>query len=103
MAYKLLVTEAAHEDLDEALGYIALQLSNPAAAANLLGQVEQCYEQLKQFPFLYEKCRDPRLFRSGYHKVSIGNYIMIYHPLEETRTVYILRFLYGGRDYENMI
>jgi len=30
MAYKLLVTEAAHEDLDEALGYIASPVGRDA-------------------------------------------------------------------------
>lgn len=54
MAYDLFVTEAAHEDLEEALGYIAGDLANPSAAANLLDQVEDCYEQLKDFPMLFE-------------------------------------------------
>ena len=52
MAYKLIVTQKAHQDLDDALGYIARKLANPKAAANLLDQVEKCYGQLRRFPFL---------------------------------------------------
>ena len=103
MAYDLLVTEAAHEDLEEALGYIAGDLSNPSAAVNLLDQVQAVYEQLKNFPQLYESCHDLRLRNLGYRKVVIGNFVLVYHPIEEERRIYILRFFYGGRDYEKLI
>jgi len=36
-------------------------------------------------------------------RIWMRHWGILHHPLEETRTVYILRFLYGGRDYENMI
>lgn len=103
MPYDLFVTEAAHEDLEEALSYIAGDLANPSAAANLLDQVEAVYEQLKDFPQLYESCHDLRLRNLGYRKVVIGNFVLVYHPLETERCVYILRFFYGGRDYEKLI
>jgi len=35
--YKLIVTELAHQDLDNIVSYIAVQLANPAAASNFLG------------------------------------------------------------------
>lgn len=103
MAYKLIITEAAHNDLDEALGYIAGRLANPTAAASLLEQVESCYEQLRAFPFLYEACHDLRLCSLGYRKAVIDHYVLVYHPVEHEQTVYILRFFYGGREYEKLI
>lgn len=103
MAYDLFVTEAAHEDLEEALSYIASNLANPSAAAKLLDQVQSCYNQLKVFPSLYECCQDLRLRDLGYRKVVIGNFVLVYHPVESEKRVYILRFFYGGRDYEKLI
>ena len=103
MAYDLFVTEAAHEDLEEVLSYIAGDLANPGAAANLLDQVEACYEQLKDFPALYESCHDLQLRNLGYRKVVIGNFVLVYQPAEAEKRVYILRFFYGGRDYEKLI
>ena len=103
MAYDLFVTEAAHEDLEEALNYIAKNLANPSAAANLLDQVEAVYGQLADFPTLYECCYDLRLCNAGYRKVVIGNFVLVYHPVENEKRVYILRFFYGGRDYEKLI
>lgn len=103
MAYKLIVTDAAHADLNEALNYIANRLSNPTAAAHMLSQVEACYAQLRTFPFLCEACRDGRLRDMGYRKTVIGNYVLIFRPDEEKQTVYILRYFYGARDYEKML
>lgn len=103
MAYDLIVTDAAHSDLDDALEYISGRLANPTAAANLFAEVEKCYAQLRAFPFLYEACKDERLKSLGYHKVVIGHYILVFRPDEAARTVYILRFFYGGMDYEKML
>lgn len=103
MAYKLVVTRSAHEDLDEILGYISRQLSNPSAAGRLLEQVEAYYDQLQKFPFLYEACQNSRLKEKGYRKIVIGNYILVFRPSEAEQTVYILRFFYGGRDYETIL
>lgn len=103
MAYDLIVTQAAHEDLEEALGYISGDLANPGAAVKLLGLVEDCYAQLRDFPMLYESCRDLRLQQLGYRKAVVGNYILVYHPIEAEKRVYILRLFYGSRDYEKLI
>ena len=89
MAYELIITNAAHSDLDDALEYISGRLANPTAAANC--------------PFLYEACKDERLKSLGYHKVVIGHYILVFRPDEAAKTVYILRFFYGGMDYEKML
>ena len=103
MAYELFLTEAAHEDLDGALRYISQELSNPQAAANLLKQIEACYGQLRDFPHLYEYCQDLRLRNQGYRKVIIDNFVLIYYPVESEQRIYLLRFFYGGRDYEKLI
>lgn len=103
MDYKLEVTELAHQDLDSIVSYIAVQLVNPQAAANFLDEVEKCYDNLKKMPEMYAKCRDSRLEKEGYRKAVIKNYILIYKIQENTRTVVILRFFYGVRDYEKLI
>lgn len=103
MAYDVFVTEAAHDDLEDTLSYIAGDLVNPKAASKLLDEVEACYQQLREFPMLYESCHDLRLRNLGYRKVVIDNFVMVYHPNEKEQTVYILRFFYGGRNYEKLI
>ncbi|MGI6406361.1 MAG: hypothetical protein ACOX2E_07925 [Syntrophaceticus sp.] len=38
--YKLVITELAHQDMDNIASYIAIQLANPAAASDFLGKVD---------------------------------------------------------------
>jgi toxin ParE1/3/4 len=40
--YKLVVTELAHQDLDNIVSYIAIQLANPTAASDFLYGVGKC-------------------------------------------------------------
>ena len=101
--YRLVVTELAHQDLDNIVSYIAVQLANPSAAGNFLDEVDACYNFLMSNPLMYEKCRDPRLEAKGYRKAVIKNYIAVYQIDEAARSVIILRFFYGAQDYIKLI
>jgi plasmid stabilization system protein ParE len=101
--FKLKVTELAYNDLDGIVAYIAVQLSNPKAAAQLLDDIEKCYHLLRTNPEMYEACRDDRLLQQGYRKALVSNYLLIYKIEEQSGTVYILRVFYGARDYIKLI
>lgn len=101
--YKLVVTDLAHQDLDSIVSYIAIQLANPIAASDLLDKVDECYGYLKKNPFIYSKCYNSQLGNEGYRKAVIQNYILVYKVDEITKTVSILRFFYGARDYTKLI
>ena len=97
--YRLVITEIAHEDLDNIVSYISIQLDNSMAAANFLDEVERCYGFLKSNPMMYERCQDVRLETESYHKVTINNYVLVYKVDETTKTVIIYRFFYGAQNY----
>jgi toxin ParE1/3/4 len=101
--YKLVVTELAHRDLDNIVAYIAIELANSAAAANLLNEVEKCYEHLKSNPLMYARCHDPRLEKEGYRRATIKNYVLVYKVDEPSKTVIIYRFFYGAQNYVKLI
>lgn len=103
MAYEIIKTELAEQDLDSILGYMVLSLANPSAAASFADAVEACYSNLEKMPLMYELCRGPRLRALEYHKAVIKNYIMVYKVDDAAKTVHILRFFYGRRDYEKLI
>ena len=103
MGYKIKSTQLAQQDLDSILAYIAKDLENPIAASRLLDEVDACYAHLENMPLMYEQCQDPQLRMLGYRKAIIQNYVMIYRVDKTIRTVYILRFFYGRRDYERLI
>lgn len=50
--YKLYVSEYAHQDLDNIVSYIAVQLSIPVAAGDFLSEVDKCYtKRIYRRPF----------------------------------------------------
>ena len=103
MAYKLIETPLAQQDLDAILSYLALALENPAAATSFANEVEKCYTALEQMPYLYEQCRDPQLSAKGYRKAVIKHYLLIYRVDEDQKIVYLLRFFYGRQNYEKLL
>lgn len=52
---------------------------------------------------MYALCDNDRLKSKKYKKAVIKNYIMFYRVDEEKQTIYIMRFIYGRRDYINLL
>jgi len=52
---------------------------------------------------MYPFCENERLKRQEYRKALIKNYIMFYRVDDKTRTIYVMRFIYGGRDYIKLL
>ena len=101
--YKLIVTEAAHQDLDNIVAYISVQLSNPKSAGEFANAVTACHGFLKNNPVMYERCQDGRLRQEGYRKAVIKNYVLVYKVNEASQTVSIMRCFYGAQDYTKLI
>ncbi len=103
MAYKIVETEMALQDLNSILAYIALTLANPSAAASLADEIESCYVDLEKMLLMFARCHDPRLRAQGYRKAAIKDYVMVYKVDEPTKTVLVMRFFYGRQGHEKLI
>ncbi|CQR74969.1 Plasmid stabilization system protein [Sporomusa ovata DSM 2662] len=101
--YKLIISELAHQDLDNIVSYMVVQLANSQAATDFLNDVFTCYDFLKNNPMMYEKCQDKRLGRAGYRKAVIRHYIMVYNVNETSQTVFIMRFFHGAQNYGKLV
>lgn len=101
--YKLIITSPAETDLADITEYIAKDLSAPIAASNFLNEVSKCYDNISRTPLMYELCQNERLRARKYRKALIKNYVMLYKVDEQTKTVSIMRFVYGRSDYINTI
>ena len=101
--YRVLVTELAGKDLDAIVEYIAVQLSSPVAAGELLDEVDECYSHLRSNPFIFAKSDDARLEKEGYRKALIGNYILFFKVFEEEKKVIVYRIVFGARDYRKLL
>lgn len=103
MSYRLLITNDANNDIDDIVSYIVNVLKNPIAAKNLLTKIESSFDIISTNPFAFPLCNDKRLHDDGYRKITVKNYIVFYKVDEADDTVYIMRVIYGRRDYIKLI
>lgn len=103
MDYKLFVSKEAYKDIDDIVNYIAIELVNKVAAANFLDEVEESYRRLVNNPYIYSLCTDSRLSKDGYRKIVIKNYLILYRIQEQEKSVIVVRVIYGGRNYTELI
>lgn len=103
MKYKLVVTKPAENDLSDILQYISKDLSAPKAASDFLDEVLKCYDNVSENPLMYILCDNDRLRNKEYRKAIIKNYIMFYRVDKSNHIIYVMRFIYGRRDYIHLL
>lgn len=103
MSYKLFITQDAYKDIDEIISYIVNVLKNPIAADNFLSEIEDNFNAVADNPEMYAYCTDKKLRNDGYRKFMVKNYIVFYRADKEENIVYIMRVIYGRRDYSKQI
>jgi plasmid stabilization system protein ParE len=103
MNYSLNITEAAEADILSTVKYIADIFKNPIAANNLLDEIEKYEEILGSTPNIYPFVIDEYLAKKGIKFVKIKNFLMFYTVEDDDKIVNIIRFLYGRRDWINIL
>ena len=101
--YKVILTARAKEELDSIYDYISKSLMVDKAANNLMNKIHNSILRLEEIPescSLIEQYKDKRY---QYRKLVINNYVAIYRVDKENKKVYIVRIVYGGRNYLNEI
>jgi len=94
--YLLNVTDIAEEDILNTVKYTADVLKASTAANNLLDEIEKT-------PNIYPLVPDEYLAQKGLRFTMIKNYIMFYTIDEDEKIVTVIRFLYGRRDWKNIL
>ena len=102
MTYHIHITKAAERDLERAADYIEYTLKNPKAADELLDEADMAVNSLAQMPERYALADDKVLAAWGIHSIQVKNYLAFYVIVKDTRTVYIIRFLYGKSDWNSL-
>ena len=103
MNYQIHITGKAERDLAEAADYIEFTLLNPQAADDLLDKAEEEINKLTFMPEKFKTVDDPVLAAWGIRLIVINNYLAFYLIDEKTRTVHIVRFLYGKRNWISIL
>ncbi len=99
MSYRIHISGTASDDIQQVLDYIEFQLMNPTAADALLAEVEKSIALLSDFPASNPMIQDPILCSWQLRFITIRNYLAFYVIDDDIQTVYIVRFLYGKRNW----
>lgn len=103
MKWTVIYTNTAEQDLRSIYEYIANTLCAPDTAKNLTRQIMDEISSLDEMPNRYAKYDKEPWKDRGLRFFSVKNYVIFYLPNEETKTVYIIRIMYGGRDIEKQL
>lgn len=103
MTYKVKISETAEKDIREIYEYIAFELLSPSVAAAQVERIEKNILSLDEMPMRFRTYENEPWKSRGLRVMPVDNYLVFYIPYEESRTVNILRIMYGGRDIEKQL
>lgn len=103
MTYKVIYTQKALADLDAVASYIKLKLCNISASNCIVENFFSEGDSLVAFPIRYPLCNDAFLRAWGIRFVPVKNYLLFYVVREAESTVYVIRFLYAKRAWQNIL
>ncbi len=98
---KINYSPAALEDLREIKSYISEELCSEPAAINTIEQIMKRIRQLADFPDLGAPLSSIIDLEVPYRFLVCGNYIAFYKT--DADNVYIIRVLYGKRNYMQIL
>ena len=91
------ISPEASSDLVEIKEYITIELENPTAALNIVSKIIKALRGLEKFPDIGASLSSVIDIPSDYRFLVTGNYLSFYR--HEGDAVYVVRVLYGKRDY----
>jgi mRNA-degrading endonuclease RelE of RelBE toxin-antitoxin system len=103
MAYRIEITDSANKNLNDILHYMIYDLGTIQVARRFIGEVEENYKKVADNPFMYEVSRDAYLKSKGYHRIVIGNYVILYLIDNPNKVVNICGFFYCRQDYSKLL
>ncbi len=103
MSWKIKYSAQALDDLKTVYEYIAFELLVPDTAKNQVNRIMQSINSLVEMPMMYRIYEEKPWRSKGLRVFPVDNYIVLYLPKEELKTVNIVRIIYGGRDVRKQL
>jgi len=97
----LSISPLAQKDLQEIKTYITDELQNPTAAMNVLTRITKRIRSLIDYPEMGAPLSSIVEAETNYRYLICGNYTTFYQY--ENETVYVVRVLYGRRDFMKVL
>ncbi len=97
------LTQKADADLDDIVGYIAVELANPKAVSDFLDKLQEAIEEARAFPESGSLVINEFVPNTKIRKKLTGNYIMYYLPDSAEKMIFVLRIVYGRRNMDEIL
>jgi plasmid stabilization system protein ParE len=101
--YSLAYSKIIRNDIKSSYIYIKEKLESPMAAENLIIELINKLNYLKETPLTRSLVQDNYLASFEYRSIRIKNYVLYYIVDEEKNMVNIIRFLYNKRNWINIL
>ncbi len=99
--YKLKISPEAKNDLAKIKGYISQELCNPQAAVNLAAKITKKIRGLSEHPGIGASLSSIMDIQTDYRFFVCAKHLIFYRY--EAEIVFVLRILYGKRDYMRIL
>lgn len=103
MSYRLLRTEQASRQLMEIGVYIAEESGSVETALNVLQEMEEALERLKDAPHMGSLPRAETLRRQGHRFLVIRNYLAFYRCDDAEKVVILTAVVHSKQDYRRVL
>lgn len=103
MKYEIKITAMAQNDFEHIYMHISNNLHNKQAALKLTALLDKNIKSLSDMPERYALVKDNYLKNMGIRFISVKNYIIFYTIDENKQTVYVIRILYGKRNWIDIL
>ena len=101
--YRLRFSKLYNEDVDLSYNYIRNKLESPMAADNLIREILEKLNKIKENPNIRPLVQDKYLASLGYRSIKVKNYLIFYIINKDNKTVKVVRFLYNKRNWINIL
>jgi len=101
--YNLSFSKIIDGDIDSCYNYIKDKLDAPMAAENLMKELYEKLNQIKENPYSRPLVHDKLLASLGIRSIKVKNYLLFYSVEEENNNINIITFMYNKRDWVNIV
>jgi len=100
--YTLLFSKIIDADIDSNYDYIKDILESPIAAENLMKELYEKLNYIKENPYSRPLVHDEFLASLGIRSIKVKNYLLFY-SIENEEYINVLSFMYNRRDWINIL
>ncbi len=97
------LTQKADADLDDIVGYNAVELANPKAASDFVDKLQGAIGEARSFPESGFPAVNEFVPNTEVRKKLVDNYIMYYLPDSAEKMIFVLRIVYGRRNMDEIL